>query len=109
MTNTSAPTPIAAYRNHNAGPIITCRTGNETLTRKFAIQFAEVETADARARDWLGKISEIISQTIGPIENAKQMIYMPTKPTVIGASECGFNPIVEPNLCATPSDARLAV
>ena len=52
-------------------PIAICKTGNERLTRKFAIQLAEVETADARARAWLGKISEIISHTIGPIENAK--------------------------------------
>lgn len=68
----NAATPIAAYRKHSDGPIIATRTGNEKLTKKFAIQLAAVDIAAARARARLGNISEIISQTIGPSEKAKQ-------------------------------------
>ena len=69
---TNAAAPIAAYRNQIDGPSITCNTGNERLTRKFAVQLAAVEIAAARARARLGKISEIISHTTGPNEKAKQ-------------------------------------
>jgi|HubBroStandDraft_6_1064221.scaffolds.fasta_scaffold395920_3 hypothetical protein len=70
---TNAAAPIAVYRNQIDGPNITNgNTGNERLTRKFAVQLAAVELAAARARAWLGKISEIISHTTGPNEKAKQ-------------------------------------
>ena len=94
--NMNAATPIAPYRKHSDGPISACRTGNERLTRKFAIQLAAVEIAAARARARLGKISEIISHTTGPSEKAKQTMYSPMNPTVIGASQFGLTPSVEP-------------
>ena len=71
--NMNAATPIAAYRKPQRRPHQSPdRTGNERLTKKFAIQLAAVDTAAARARARLGKISEIISQTMGPSEKAKQ-------------------------------------
>src|SRR5208282_4452043 len=108
-TKMNAAAPIAAYRNQSDGPSITCSTGNERLTRKFAVQLAAVEIPAARARARLGKISEIISHTTGPSEKAKHTIYSPMNPTVIGASVRGSTPIVEPKRWAKPRAARLSV